>query len=129
MPALRYRTILLAIVGGLYQRRCHPHLSPEREDVLLFVDFDEVVVLVVVVILIVVLVDVLEDVEGELDAQLGEEDVVVGEEGVAQRQFGGFERGVIGLVSIACDVEVVLECVQQARQRAAGTPVMTTSLP
>ena len=84
------------------------------------IDFDEVVVLVVVVILIVVLVDVLEDVEGELHAQLGEEDVVVGEEGVAQRQFGGFERGVVGLVSIACDVEVILESVEQARQRAAG---------
>jgi len=33
---------------------------------------------------------------------------------------GGFGRGVIGLVSIACDVEVVLESVEQARQRAAG---------
>ena len=109
MPALRYRTILLAIVGGLYQRRCHPHLSPEREDVLLFVYFDEVVVLVVVVILIVVLVDVLEDVEGELDAQLGEEDVVVGEEGVAQRQLSNaFSRRV------------------SARR---ASPVMTTSLP
>ena len=71
-------------------------------------------------VVFVLVVAIVEDVEGELDAQLGEENVVVGEEGVAQRQLGGFERGVVGLVSIACDVEVVLECVEQARQRAAG---------
>ena len=89
------------------------------------VNFDEVVlfVLIVVVLIIfvvVILVNLIEDVEREFHAQLGEEDIVVGEEGVAQRQLGGFERGVVGLVSIACDVEVVLECVEQARQRAAG---------
>ena len=89
------------------------------------VNFDEVVlfVLIVVVLIIfvvVILVNLIEDVEREFHAQLGEEDIVVGEEGVAQRQLGGFERGVIGLVSIACDVEVVLESVEQARQCAAG---------
>ena len=102
-----------------------PHARARR--LLSVIDFDEVVVLVFVLIVVVliifvvvILVNLIEDVEGEFHAQLGEEDIVVGEEGVAQRQLGGFERGVVGLVSIACDVEVVLECVEQARQRAAG---------
>lgn len=92
------------------------------------VDFDEIVVvfflgllliLVVVLVLVLVLVRIIEDVEGQFDPELGKENVVVGEEGVAQRQLSCFERGVVGLVSIAGDVEVVLEGVQQARQRAA----------
>ena len=95
-----------------------PHARARR--LVSVIDFDEVVVLVFVLIVVVILVNLIEDVEGEFHAQLGEEDIVVGEEGVAQRQLGGFERGVVGLVSIACDVEVVLECVEQARQRAAG---------
>ena len=100
-----------------------PHARARR--LLSVIDFDEVVVLVLIVVVliifvVVILVNLIEDVEREFHAQLGEEDIVVGEEGVAQRQLGGFERGVVGLVSIACDVEVVLECVEQARQRAAG---------
>ena len=78
-----------------------------------------VVVLVIRVIVLIILFGVVEDVERQLDPELGEQNVVIGEERVTQRQLGCFERGVIGLVSIAGDVEVVLEGVQQARQRAA----------
>ena len=101
------------------------------------VDFNEVVVLlvlflIVVVVLLVVfvlIVAIVEDVEGELDAQLGEENVVVGEEGVAQRQLGGFERGVVGLVSIACDVEVVLDALSRRVSARRASRVMALSLP
>ena len=92
------------------------------------VDLNEVVVLILVavfviflgVVEIVVVLGVVENVEWQFHAQLSEKNVVVGEERVAQRKLSCFERGVVGLVSIAGDVEVVFESVEQARQRAAG---------
>ena len=69
-----------------------PHARARR--LLSVIDFDEVVVLVFVLIVVVliifvvvILVNLIEDVEGEFHAQLGEEDIVVGEEGVAQRHL------------------------------------------
>ena len=81
------------------------------------VDLNEVVVLILVavffvfigVVEIVVILGVIENVERQFHAQLSEKNVVVGEERVAQRKLSCFERGVVGLVSIAGDVEVVFE--------------------
>ena len=87
------------------------------------VDLNEVVVILVavffivigVVEIIVVILGVIENVERQFDAQLSEKNVVVGEERVAQRKLSCFERGVVRLVSIAGDVEVVFESVEQTR--------------
>ena len=94
------------------------------------VDFDEVVVIILVVAvflivirvveIVVVILRVIENIERQFHAQLSEKNVIVGEEGVAQRKLSRFERGIVGLVSIAGDVEVIFESVEQARQRAAG---------
>ena len=94
------------------------------------VDFDEVVVLIILVAvfliviriveIVIVILGVIENIERQFHAQLGEKNVVVGEEGVAQCKLSCFERGVVGLISIARDVEVIFESVKQARQRAAG---------
>ena len=116
-------------MGGARTKRFGPPPISHKLMIESVVDLNEVVVLILVAVffivigvveIIVVILGVIENVERQFDAQLSEKNVVVGEERVAQRKLSCFERGVVGLVSIAGDVEVVFESVEQARQRAAG---------
>ncbi|MBF0939009.1 MAG: hypothetical protein HXK07_06490, partial [Actinomyces sp.] len=69
------------------------------------VDFDEIVVVILVAVFLIVIIlveivvlilGVIENIERQFHAQLSEKNVVVGEEGVAQRKLSCFERGVVG---------------------------------